>query len=194
MPSVCKCSLLSFFLPFPSSFLPYMFSSHLPLSPLSPFIPPSLCSWLQFQAIWRLLWYNLLCSAETWPGTHHLSVCVRACVECRILFWSSFFFKVVFKCAGGFFFLSEGATITAAVFPRDLSFQPCLSQHVTQNHKNTHSRSACGEVCGPLPWPSARWHSVLYSHPSFLAVRNKNSERGQLAWCEKYRCPVKIFL
>lgn len=84
--------LPSFFLPFPSSFLPYMFSSHLPLSPLSPFIPPSLCSWLRFQAIWRLLRYNLLCTAETWPGTHHLSVCVRACVECRILFWSSFFF------------------------------------------------------------------------------------------------------
>lgn len=102
--SAASFLLPSFFCPFPSSFLPYIFSSHLPLSPVS--LPSSLhlCvpdfSSRPYGDCW-----DTTCSALQNPGlAHTTSVCVCVHVLSVVSCSGPLFFKVVFKCAWVFFF------------------------------------------------------------------------------------------
>lgn len=161
--------------------LPLFLSHHplnLPWSPATVLIPlsllpirPFLSSWLQFQPIWWLLGCNLLCSAETWPGTHHLSVCTQAHYHAIFCFAVVSIFKPVIVCFVGA--KKQWSQQLSSLVPSTSNL--CLSQHVTLNHNNTHN----GSVWPPLVTVCSL---TLYTVQSdiFLVMRDKiKPKQGQ---------------
>lgn len=144
--------------PFPPFFPPSMVSSHCPHSSV-PAFNPSISVFLTAVPVHMVdagIQPALLCRNLAWH-TPPQCVCVR---------WLSY---LLLGCCCYFFnqwlhFLDVAKKQWSQLLSSLVTFtsNPCLSQHVTPNHNNTHSGG------GGLPsWPSAPWHSVLYSQPYF---------------------------